>query len=98
MGGFDQRAAEPASELSAATVARNTRQGLILFVVYLAFYAAFVLINAFRPAWMDTVMAGGINLAVWYGFGLIAGALIVALIYGWLCRDAAAADRSEDAR
>src|SRR5205085_12006531 len=86
MGGFDHRAAEPASELSVATVARNTRRGLVLFAFYLAFYVAFVLINAFRPAWMDTVLAGGINLAVWYGFALIGGALVVALIYCWLCR------------
>jgi len=84
--------------LSAATIARNTRQGLVLFVVYLAFYAAFVLINAFRPTWMDTAVAGGINLAVWYGFGLIAGALVVALIYGWLCRSDSEQGAREDVR
>ena len=72
--------------------------GLLLFAFYLTFYVAFVLINAFRPAWMDTVLAGGINLAVWYGFALIGGALVVALIYGWLCRDAASEADAEAGR
>jgi uncharacterized membrane protein (DUF485 family) len=102
MGGFEHRAAEPAKELSVATVARNTHRGLLLFAVYLAVYAAFVLINAFRPEWMDTIVAGGINLAVWYGFALMAGALVIALIYGWLCRSDLGASKPganrEDAR
>jgi dipeptide/tripeptide permease len=33
----------------------------------------------------------GINLAVWYGFALIAGALVLAIVYAWLCRRAALA-------
>jgi uncharacterized membrane protein (DUF485 family) len=98
MGGFDHRPAEPAAELSAATVARNTRVGLLLFASYLAFYAAYVLINAFRPEWMDTIVAGGINLAVWYGFALMAGALLIALIYGWICRGELPTDARENAR
>ena len=97
MGGFEHRPAEPASELSLATVARNTRAGLWLFALYLAFYGAYVLINAFRPAWMDIIVAGGINLAVWYGFALMAGALLVALVYGWHCRSDSPAPR-ENAR
>jgi uncharacterized membrane protein (DUF485 family) len=28
----------------------------------------------------------GVNLAIWYGFALIVVALVLALIYGWLCR------------
>jgi uncharacterized membrane protein (DUF485 family) len=97
MGGFDHRPAEPSSELSAETISRNTRWGLRLFAIYFAFYGAFVLINAFRPDWMDTVVAGGVNLAVVYGLALIAVALIVALIYGWICRDAGEPDSADSA-
>ena len=65
----------------------NTRLGLILFVIYLAFYLGFVLINAFAADFMETVVLAGLNLAIVYGFGLIGLALLLALIYGGLCRE-----------
>jgi uncharacterized membrane protein (DUF485 family) len=65
---------------------RNARYGLILFFVYLAFYAGFVLLAAFSPATMGRIFAAGVNLAVWYGFALIIVAFILALLYGFLCR------------
>ena len=68
------------------TIARNMRLGLILFFVYLVFYAGFVLINAFASDVMETATFGGLNLAITYGFSLIILALILALIYGWKCR------------
>ena len=64
---------------------RNARLGIILFFVYLAFYAGFVLIAAFSPETMARTPRAGVNLAIWYGFALIAAALILALIYGALC-------------
>jgi uncharacterized membrane protein (DUF485 family) len=68
---------------------RNARIGLALFGVYLVLYAGFVLLAAFSPATMERTPAAGVNLAVWYGFGLIAAALVLALLYGWLCRNSA---------
>ncbi|BBO30527.1 DUF485 domain-containing protein [Lacipirellula parvula] len=65
---------------------RNARIGLILFFVYLAFYGGFVLLAAFSPATMARLPWSGVNLAIWYGFALIAGALLLALLYGYLCR------------
>ena len=65
---------------------RNARIGLVLFFVYLAFYGGFVLLAAFAPATMARTPWAGVNLAIWYGFALIAAALLLALIYGWLCR------------
>ena len=65
---------------------RNSRIGLVLFFVYLAFYAGFVLLAAFSPATMERIPFAGVNLAIWYGFGLIAAAFVLALVYGWLCR------------
>jgi uncharacterized membrane protein (DUF485 family) len=64
---------------------RNARIGLRLFAVYLVLYTAFVLLNALRPDVMEET-AAGVNLAVLSGFGLIAGAFVIALAYGWLCR------------
>ena len=68
------------------TEQRNARVGLRLFWVYLAFYLGFVSVNAFAPSVMDTVLAGGLNVAVVSGFALILGAAILALVYAYLCR------------
>ena len=86
MGGFDHQPAGPDESEGVATSARNAHLGLWLFLVYLAFYAGFVLVNAFRPAWMEQTLAGGVNLAVWYGLALIVAAFLLALAYGWMCR------------
>jgi uncharacterized membrane protein (DUF485 family) len=65
---------------------RNSRFGLALFFVYLAFYAGFVLLAAFSPATLERMPWAGVNLAIWYGFALIVAAFILALLYGALCR------------
>ncbi len=63
---------------------RNTRLGLILFVIYVVLYAGFVLLSTFNPSLMEN-RVGGISLAVIYGMGLIVAALVLSLIYSWLC-------------
>lgn len=65
---------------------RNARIGLVLFGVYSLLYGGFVLLNAFSPDTMEITPVAGINLAILYGFGLIVVALILALVYGWLCK------------
>lgn len=75
----------------------NVRLGMALFVVYLALYLGFVLINAFAAEWMEVVTLGGLNLALVYGFGLILAALLLALIYGWFCRSEPDATAAADA-
>ena len=72
------------------TVSRNARYGLILFAVYLVLYAAFVLTSAFAPRVMERTPVAGVNLAILSGFGLIGAAMLLALVYGWLCRGEAA--------
>ena len=62
-------------------MSKRSRLGPILFGLYLLLYGTFVLLAAFSPATMDRPIAG-INLAVWFGFGLIGAAVIMALIYG----------------
>jgi uncharacterized membrane protein (DUF485 family) len=74
---------------------RNTRIGLLLFFAYLGLYVGFVLLAAFSPATMESVPLGGVNVAILYGFGLIVSAILVALLYGWACRESASA--SDDA-
>ena len=63
---------------------RNARLGFALFSIYLVLYGGFVFINAFAPSLMELTPLAGVNLAVWYGFGLIVAALALALIYGWV--------------
>lgn len=67
---------------------RASRIGLSLFAVYLLLYGGFVLLAAFSPRTMEATPLAGVNLAIWYGFGLIVAALMLALVYGWACRSA----------
>src|SRR5205823_4203187 len=86
MAGFDHSHLPP-EEIRDPVVERyNARLGLALFALYLAAYGSYVFINAFRPAVMDEVVFSGINLAVASGMALIVGALVLAVIYAWLCR------------
>jgi cytosine/uracil/thiamine/allantoin permease len=62
------------------------RLGLKMFAVYALFYAGFVAINLLSPLTMATIVFAGLNLATVYGFALIIGALVEALIYDALCR------------
>ncbi|MFO0810655.1 MAG: DUF485 domain-containing protein [Gemmataceae bacterium] len=64
----------------------NARTGLVLFAVYLVLYGGFVGLSAFDPAAMERPAVAGVNLAVAYGFGLIAAAFALALVYAALCR------------
>ena len=66
---------------------RNARIGLVLFCIYLLLYGGFVFLSAFSPHTMEMRPVAGVNLAILYGFGLIVAALVLALIYGYLCRD-----------
>ena len=91
MGGFDHKASADRTFLSEEISSRNARYGGILFFIYLAFYAGFVLLSAFWPQVMDLAIAG-VNLAIWYGFALIIVALVLAMLYGWLCRDRGTAE------
>lgn len=83
---------------------RNARLGLKLFAVYLVLYVGFVGINTFSTETMDLKPFAGINLAIWYGFVLIVAAIVLALLYGFMCdpadttpkKSAPTADASSD--
>jgi uncharacterized membrane protein (DUF485 family) len=76
---------KPAGDEHADVSAANARAGLVLFFIYLAFYAGFMGLAAFAPQAMGRPVLGGVNLAITYGMGLIIGALAIAAIYMWAC-------------
>ena len=92
MPGLDQQHVDHQEADDPRTSARNARYGLMLFAIYAAFYGGYVLLSAFRPDVMETTPLAGVNLAVLYGFALILGALVLSLVYGWLCRAPASAE------
>jgi uncharacterized membrane protein (DUF485 family) len=63
----------------------NARLGLLMFFIYCAVYAGFVGLCAFSLKTMERPILG-VNLAVFYGFGLIGFAFVLALIYTFLCK------------
>lgn len=86
MVGLDHGSNHP-KEIEDPTIsARNARYGMVLFLFYLAIYGGFVGLNAFRPDLMDSTPALGLNLAVLYGLALIVVAMLLSLVYSWLCR------------
>ncbi|NCC52147.1 MAG: DUF485 domain-containing protein [Spartobacteria bacterium] len=73
------------------------RLGIVLCVLYALVYAGFVIVSVYDVTLMDTVMPLGLNLAVFYGLGLIVFALVLAMFYSRACalsegREAAGAD------
>jgi uncharacterized membrane protein (DUF485 family) len=86
MAGFDHSDLPPKEIRDPAVERYVARLGFVLFAIYLAAYGAYVFINAFQPAMMDEVVFSGINLAVASGLALIVGALVMAVLYAWLCR------------
>ena len=86
MAGFGHGAEHPKEVEDPVLAARNARYGMVLFLAYLAIYAGFVGLNAVRPDMMELTPAFGLNLAIIYGLALIVIAMVLALIYCWLCR------------
>ena len=86
MAGLDHGPAHPVEREDMLLAARNARYGMVLFVAYLLLYGVFVVISAFWPEVMAREALFGVNLAVTYGFALIAAAMVLALAYSWLCR------------
>lgn len=82
----------------APTIARNARIGLWLFAVYVVLYAGFIVLSAFYPERMRQSAVAGVNLAIAYGFGLILGAFLLALVYMFLVRGRAADESAQEGR
>ena len=66
--------------------AYKTRLGVVMFIIYCVVYAGFVFLNVFTEGEaMQIMVFAGLNLAVVYGVGLIVFALLLALLYNYLC-------------
>lgn len=63
----------------------KTRLGLIMFFIYAVVYIGFIVINLANPKGMETVVLAGLNLAIVYGVGLIVFAILLGLLYNFLC-------------
>lgn len=74
----------------------NARLGLWLFGLYVALYGTFVGLNAFYPDLMERTPWLGVNLAIWSGFGLIVVAILLAIVYGLLCKSTEPCDPKAD--
>jgi uncharacterized membrane protein (DUF485 family) len=72
------------SRPGAGAASRNARIGLVLFLIYLAFYGGFMGLTTFDFNSLRTSF-GGVNLAIIYGIGLIVAALLLALLYMVMC-------------
>ncbi len=62
----------------------KAKLGVIMFILYVVVYVGFILINSLNPHLMK-LNVGKINLAIFYGIGLIVYALVLAGIYNYLC-------------
>ncbi len=63
----------------------KARLGLVLFIIYGLVYLGFVVLNTLTPKLMSEKIIFGLNLAVVYGFALIAIAVNLGLIYNAIC-------------
>jgi uncharacterized membrane protein (DUF485 family) len=65
--------------------AYKRRLGLKMLAAYSVLYVIFIIINVGWPKTMGTIVVGGLNLAIVYGFALIIIAFLLAILYNWLC-------------
>lgn len=64
----------------------KTRLGVVMFIIYCVVYVGFVMTNVLSEGRaMQVIVLAGLNLAVVYGMGLIIFALLLALVYNFLC-------------
>jgi uncharacterized membrane protein (DUF485 family) len=76
----------PVEEESRVDIASRERVGLVLLAVFSLIYFAFILLCAFANAWFASITFLDVPATVWYGFGLIGLALVIAGVYGRLSR------------
>lgn len=65
--------------------AYKAKLGIFLFAFYGVFYAGFIIINTLFPKVMGILLLFEVNLAIYYGSGLIILAFVMGIIYNFLC-------------
>ncbi len=71
-----------------AALRRKTKIGVRMTALYALVYGGFVAVSVFRPSLTGMKALFGLNLAIFYGISLILIAIIFALVYNHLCREA----------
>jgi uncharacterized membrane protein (DUF485 family) len=74
----------PESEADFASE-KKSRLGLVFFFIYFFFYAGFVAIGVLNYELLAIEVVWGINLAIFYGIGLIVFAVLLGIVYNFLC-------------
>lgn len=76
----------PSAELGVDNASeKKAKLGIILFVIYSLVYAGFVAIGVTNYELMGKIVFAEQNLAVVYGFGLIILAIVMGIVYNWVC-------------
>jgi len=77
---------EPAVEVGIENASKKkARLGVWFFFLYLFFYAGFVAIGVLNYELMALEVIAGLNLALFYGIGLIVFAVLLGILYNFLC-------------
>ena len=77
---------EPATESRPDYASKKkARLGVWLFFLYLMFYGGFVVIGVFKYELLASEVPFGLNLALFYGIGLILFAVFLGLLYNYFC-------------
>ena len=77
---------EPAAEVGIENASKKkARLGVWFFFIYLFFYAGFVAIGVLNYELLAIEVVAGLNLALIYGIGLIIFAVLLGILYNYLC-------------
>lgn len=76
----------PAVELGVDNAsAKKAKLGVWFFLIYSIFYVGFVVIGVVNYELLSQEVAFGLNLALFYGMGLIVFAVLLGILYNFLC-------------
>ncbi|MBL8888609.1 MAG: hypothetical protein JNL67_01430 [Planctomycetaceae bacterium] len=75
-------------------IVRQQRRGLLLFAIYATVYLLYILCCIGSPQTLEATYLFGIANSVTFGFGLISLAILIALVYGLICREPRSTVRS----
>ena len=64
---------------------KKARLGVWFFFIYLFFYGGFVVVGVLNYETLAQEISGNLNLALFYGIGLIAFAVVLGVVYNYLC-------------
>jgi uncharacterized membrane protein (DUF485 family) len=64
---------------------KKAKLGVRFFFLYLLFYGGFVAIGVLNYELLSQSVVAGLNLALFYGIGLIVFAVLLGIIYNNLC-------------